>query len=257
MKHIIIGAGCIGKATGIWFKSNNNEVLFHDINEEVLTNLSKKGYKTLKESSQIKDEKPDIIWICTAEWDTESAIQKIYKDNQNSIIVIRSTMPPGETEKIAKKYNLTHIAHVPEFLRQKVAIEDIFNKDRIIIGSKDEKTKQKLKEAYKSETIPIIFTDIATSELIKYSANCWLATQISFWNEIKKICDKLKVNPQQVANAVTLDRRISKYGSNMLGEPFGGFCFPKDTESLVKAFEKNNIDPILLKAIRKVNESLK
>jgi len=254
MKHLIIGSGTIGTATGIWLNANKQDVIFCDIKLEILKKLKNKGYKVTKE---IKQKGIDIYWICTAEWDTEKIIKNLSKKVNDPFIVIRSTMPPGETLKLAKKYKIKHFAHVPEFLRQKVAISDIFNKDRIIIGTKDKKIKSYLENIYNSETVEIIFTDTTTSELIKYAANCWLSTQISYWNEIKKICDTFNVNPQMVANAACLDKRISKYGTAMIGEPFGGFCFPKDMDALIKSFEKNNLDPILLKAVRKVNNIIK
>jgi len=254
MKHIIIGAGTIGAATGIWLKANNEEVMFNDINSEALNKLEQKGFKVSMFKKDIALYMPDIIWVCTAEWDTEKVLKDIYELNSHKIIVIRSTMPVGETEKLTKKYGLRHVAHVPEFLRQKTAIEDIFNKDRIIIGTEDRLVQLKLEEIFKSVTVPVFITDIKTSELIKYASNCWLASQISFWNEIKKLCDKLCINPQAVANGATLDKRISKYGSAMTGEPWGGFCYPKDIKSLIKSFEEKDIDPIFLKAVKKVND---
>ena len=254
MKHLIVGSGVIGTATGVWLNANREEVTFCDVKPEILKRLKNQGFKA---TSEIKDIKADIYWICTAEWNAEEAINKISEFHQNPTIVIRSTMPPGSTIKIAKKHGIKHIAHMPEFLKQKTAIADIFDKDRVIIGTTDKKTKQKLAQVFNSEMVQIIFTDSTTSELIKYASNCWLATQISYWNEIKKICDKFKVNPQMVANATGLDRRISNYGTAMIGEPFSGFCFPKDMDALIKSFEENGLDPVLLKAVKKVNELLK
>lgn len=254
MKHLIIGSGVVGTATGVWLNANCEDVTFCDLKPEVLKKLKNKGYKV---TTRIKDNKADIYWICTAEWNTEEIIENLSKVHQDPTIVIRSTMPPGSTKNIAKKYGIKHIAHMPEFLKQKTAIADIFDKDRVIIGTIDEKTKQKLTKVFNSETVKIIFTDSTTSELIKYASNCWLAMQISYWNEIKKICDEFKINPQMVANATCLDRRISKYGTAMIGEPYAGFCFPKDMDALIKSFEENGLDPVLLKAVRKVNDQIK
>ena len=252
MKHLIIGAGVVGTATGIWLSANKEEVTFCDIKPEILKKLQNRGLKVTQ-----KIQKADIYWICTAEWDAEKVLKELTKTIKDPMVVIRSTMPPGSTQELSKKYKIKHIAHIPEFLKQKTAIEDIFNKDRVIIGTTDEKTKTILSKIFASETISIIFTNSTTSELIKYSANCWLAMTISYWNEIKKICDKMKVNPQMVANATCLDKRISKYGTAMIGEPFAGFCFPKDVDALIKAFEDLGLQPILLKSVRKVNENLK
>ena len=254
MKHLIIGSGIIGTATGIWLNANKEEVIFHDVQPEVLKKLKDKGYKVV---TKIENIKADIYWICTAEWNTEEVVKKLSELFDDPTIVIRSTTPPGTVKKLAEKYKIKHMAHIPEFLRQKTAIADIFDKDRVIIGSTDEETRNKLKEVYNSETVDLIFTDTTTSETIKYAANCWLAMTISYWNEVKAICDKLEINPQMVANAATLDKRISRYGTAMIGEPFAGFCFPKDTNAFIKSFEENGLEPILLKAIRKVNEKIK
>ena len=254
MKHLIIGSGIVGTATGVWLKANREEVVFCDIKPEVLQKLKNRGFKV---TSKLESEKSDIYWICTAEWNTEEVLKKLSKSFTDPVIVIRSTMPPGSTDELCKKYKLKHYAHIPEFLRQKTAISDIFDEDRIIVGASNEKTEKILRKVFASVTSPMIFTNPKTSELIKYASNCWLAMQISYWNEIKKISDKLKVNPQMVANAACLDKRISKYGTAMLGEPYGGFCFPKDMDALIKSFEKLGLNPELLKAVKLVNERIK
>jgi len=254
MKHTIIGAGVVGTATGVWLKANLEEVLFFDIKPEALKKLQNKGYLT---TSKLKDINTDIFWICTAEWNVEEVIKMLKKYFKDPTIVIRSTTPPGTIASLSKKYHLKHIAHVPEFLREKTAISDIFDKDRVIVGTIDEITELKLKKIFLVEMVEVIFTNPTTSELIKYASNCWLAVQISYWNEIKKICDKFNVNPQLVANAACLDKRISKYGTAMIGEAFSGFCLPKDINALIKSFKDVGLDPILLKSVRKVNEKIK
>jgi len=254
MKHVIIGAGVVGTATGVWLIANHEEVKFYDVKSEALKKLENRGYKVL---SNLKKINADIFWIATTEWHVDEVISHLINYTKNPTIVIRSTTPPGTIENLIKKYNLKHVAHVPEFLRAKTAILDIFEKDRIIVGVNDEKTKSKLKQLFQVEMIEVIYTDPTTSELIKYASNCWLATQISYWNEIKKICDKFKVNPQLVANAACLDKRISKYGTAMIGEAFSGFCLPKDIDSLILSFKSKKINPILLKAVKKVNETIK
>jgi len=254
LKHLIIGAGIVGTATGVWLKANCEDVIYCDIKPEVLEKLKNRGFTV---TSKIKDGKADIYWICTAEWNAEEVLKELSKYFDDPMVVIRSTMPPETTKKLSKKYKIKHIAHIPEFLRQKTAISDIFDEDRVIIGTTDDEIEGILRKVFSSVTAPIVFTDPTTSELIKYAANCWLAMQISYWNEIKKIADKLKINPQMVANAACLDKRISKYGTAMLGEPFGGFCFPKDLNVLIKSFEELGLNPILLKAAKKVNEQIK
>ena len=254
MKHLIIGSGVIGTATGVWLNANHEDVIFYDIKSEVLKKLENKGFRV---TSSIKEFHVDIYWVCTAEWNVEEVLSKLSKLFKDPTVVVRSTTPPGTTQNLGKKYGLKHIAHIPEFLKEKTAIADIFDKDRVIIGTIDDETKSKLKRIYQVEMVYVIFTNPTTSELIKYASNCWLATQISYWNEIKKICDKFNVNPQMVANASCLDKRISKYGTAMIGEAFSGFCLPKDLDALIKSFEGSGLDPVLLKAVRKDNEQIK
>jgi UDP-glucose 6-dehydrogenase len=225
VKHLIIGSGVIGKATGIWLATNKEDVYFNDINKETLKKLKDEGYKT---TMKIID--TDVYWICTAEWNVEEAIKEIPK---GALTIVRSTTPLGTMEKLQKKNEDLILVHNPEFLVQKTAVFDMFNPDRIIIGSAID-VKDIMKNIFKTVKCPIIFTDFNTSELIKYTSNCWLAMQISYWNEIKAICESFDVNPQEVANAVTLDKRISSYGSIMIGSPFGGFCLVAGTKLRTK-----------------------
>jgi UDPglucose 6-dehydrogenase len=248
VKHLIIGSGVIGKATGIWLATNKEEVYFNDINKETLKKLKDEGYKT---TTNIID--ADVYWICTAEWNVEEAIKEIPK---GALTIVRSTTPIGTMEELQKKNDELVLVHNPEFLVQKTAVFDMFNPDRIIIGSSID-VKNIIKNIFKTVKCPIIFTDFNTSELIKYTSNCWLAMQISYWNEIKAISDSFDVNPQEVANAVTLDKRISIYGSIMIGSPFRGACFPKDTKAFLEAFKKKKIKSHMLDATIKTNEELK
>jgi len=254
LKHLIIGSGVVGTATGTWLATNKEEVAYTDNDEKVLKKLSDMGHHVITQFSYFN---ADIYWICTPEWNVEEVIKNILSivKHLDKTIVIRSTMHPGNTKILQEAYDIKRLAHVPEFLKAKTATEDMFNPDRIIIGTNSGDVAEVIINLYKTiKHCPKIVTDTTTSELIKYASNCWLATQISYWNEIKKICDASGVNPQEVANSVCLDKRISKYGTIMLGTPYGGFCFPKDMDAFIKAFESKNIDPVLLKAVVKVNE---
>jgi len=255
MKNVIIGSGVVGKATGAYLEANNHEVYYNDINKNVLKDLEKKGKKTMHPLEWMSNK--DIFWICTHEKAVESVISKYHNMFLNSIVVIRSTCPPGTIQYLQDKYKLKALAHNPEFLREKTALADKFNQDRIVIGTNNFIVKTTIEKIYKSEKIPVFFTDFTTSELIKYASNCWLSTQISYWNEVKKICDAFNVNPQAVANACSADKRISKYGTAMLGTPYGGMCFPKDMDAFINTFKNKKIKPTLLKAVKKVNDGLK
>ncbi len=132
----------------------------------------------------------------------------------------------------------------------------MFNPYRVIIGSQNHWVADCIGELYKNLHVPIIKTDPVTSEIIKYTSNCWLATQISYWNEILQVCNSHHINPQTVANACRLDKRISSYGTSMLGTPFKGMCLPKDIKMLIKICNQKKIKPTLLKAVLKVNEGM-
>lgn len=249
MKHLIIGSGVIGKATGTWLEANNEDVTYHDTNKDVIQQLKNNNKKIHDDC--IGDF--DIFWICTVEWDVTDIFKKLSNNlKDKKIIVIRSTMPIGSTKKLQKQYTL--LAHNPEFLRAKTAIDDMFHPDRIVIGTDSEYVKEVMKKIYKNVHVPVLFTDTTTSEMIKLVSNAWLSTQISFWNQIKMLCDSCNINSQEVANGCALDKRISKYGTNMIGESYSGFCLPKDINSLIKIFEFQSIKPTLLKAVKEVND---
>jgi len=248
---MIIGAGVIGSSTGKWLDANAEEVIFNDIDKKKLQKLEKEGYRTTLNTGGYKD--IDIYWICTAEWNVEDAIKTIsYPDK---IVAVRSTVEPYQLIELQKKYNLPYLAHVPEFLRAGSAIDDIFNPDRVIIGSNSQPTIDVLKSILSRYYVNIVETDFVSSALIKLVSNAWLSTQISFWNDVHRLFLKMGVNPQLVSNAVTMDKRISKYGSKLFGSPAGGFCLPKDIDAMIKVFESQDLDSILLVAVKKMNKS--
>jgi len=256
MKHIIIGAGVVGKATGIWLEANNEAVYFYDKDENKVKQLEEQNYKTTTNINDLFD----FYWICTAEWNVPDVLKSLdFQLRNTKTIIVRSTTLPGQCINMQKKYYCSKLIHMPEFLRESTSIDDVFVPDRIIIGTKDEKYVSSLLKLLTKTfpNIPIIVTSLTSSELIKQTSNAWLSVQISFWNEINKLCKKLNINPQEIANACTLDHRISAYGSKMIGDPFSGFCLPKDIISLIKTFEEQNIEPILLKAVVNVNDKAK
>lgn len=252
MKHIIIGSGVIGKATGTLLEAHKQDVSYNDIELEVMDKLGSEGKKVEMHINRDYD----LYWICTAEWHVPDVLKRI--KNKDAKIVIRSTIKPYDITIYKNKYHFEHIAHIPEFLREKTALSDIFNKDRIVIGTTDFVMQMILTKVLMDCDAPKIFCTPQESSLIKLTANAWLAMQISFWNEIKKLSDTYDdVNPQLVANAVALDHRISKYGSNMIGRPFGGFCFPKDSKSLANVFKDKNMKARMIDALIEVNEEMK
>ena len=258
MMHIIIGSGVVGQATGKWLIANNEDVIFNDINEVIVKKLIKNGYNaTTNIEKNIDLKKVNVYWICTAEWNTEEALKKAVKCSSiknDAVFVIRSTTLPGTTKHFKEKYNIKFIAHNPEFLRESSAVFDMFHPDRVVIGTDSSFVLATLTNVYKTAYSKIVKTDSTSSEIIKLASNCWLATQISYWNEIKKICEKFKVNSQNVANVCTLDKRISKYGTNMLGTSYGGFCLPKDLKALSNLFKEKDLYSEFLHLVSKVNK---
>lgn len=153
------------------------------------------------------------------------------------------------------QYNVTvKVASNPEFLREGSAIQDTFQGDRIVIGTEDQETANILEDMYKGFNLPVFKTDIYSSEMIKYASNAFLATKISFINEISNICEKLGANVEDVASGMGFDHRIGRAFLNA-GIGYGGSCFPKDTHALVQIAGGVEHDFTLLKSVIDVNNN--
>ncbi|RLI95449.1 MAG: UDP-glucose/GDP-mannose dehydrogenase family protein [Candidatus Altiarchaeales archaeon] len=141
----------------------------------------------------------------------------------------------------------------PEFLREGVAVEDFLNPDRVIIGANDKGAGDLLADIYSKFNCPILRVNIKTAEMIKYASNAFLATKISYINEIGNICKNLGIDVYDVAKGMSLDHRISKYFLNA-GLGFGGSCLPKDLRALIHKSKEMGYEPLLLESVIKVNE---
>jgi UDPglucose 6-dehydrogenase len=245
----IIGAGTVGFATGEGFNRLGHDVTFYDIDKSLLSKLEKRGFQT--STSLISSE---FNFICVPEWEVENVIKNL--ERVPGLVVIRSTVNPGITEKLGKKYN-RHILHNPEFLREATADWDFMNPDRIVIGECCKKHGKILEKLYEPLRVPIIRVDPKTSEMVKLASNAYLSTLISYWNEIHKICTKLNINSHKVGLISSMDKRISRYGASMHGKPFAGLCLPKDLDHLIVLFDKNKITPKLLEIVKEINEGMK
>lgn len=202
----------------------------------------------------------DLIYIEQA----SREIGKVLHEKENyHVVVVKSTVLPGTTENVVKPILEEEsgkkafvdfgLAMNPEFLREGVALKDFLNPDRIVIGAQDERTKKVLEGLYSPMNAPKLFTDIKTAEMIKYASNAFLATKISFANEIGNICKKLGIDSWKVFEGVGLDHRISPYFFRT-GIGWGGSCFPKDTKALIRKAEELGEEPLILKAVMEVNE---
>ena len=141
----------------------------------------------------------------------------------------------------------------PEFLKEGSALNDFFHPDRIIMGIGDERGRTVLEELYRSFSCPKLYTSIKTAEMTKYVSNAFLATKISFSNEIGNLCKKLDIDVYEVMKGVGLDQRIGPKFLNA-GAGFGGSCFPKDVAALIALAEQNGENPVLLKSAIEINE---
>ena len=291
MKIAIIGTGYVGLVTGICLADLGNSVICYDIDKEKIKQLQNNKtpiyeygleelLKKLNTSKKIiftnnpekAISKSDLIFIAvgTPQQKNGSVNLSFVKNvartigkfiNGYTIIINKSTVPVG-TAKLVKKIisrytnkNFDVIAN-PEFLREGDAIKDFTNPERIIIGAESEKARKIINKLYQSFNCPILNTSLETAEMIKYASNAFLATKISFINEIANVCEKINANVDEVSYGMGLDERI---GNNFLkaGIGYGGSCFPKDIKALQNIALSNNYNFKLLKSVIQVNNDQK
>ncbi|MGD1924638.1 MAG: UDP-glucose dehydrogenase family protein [Paracoccaceae bacterium] len=182
---------------------------------------------------------------------------------QYTVVVTKSTVPVGTNRRIAETIAAAapqaafDVASNPEFLREGAAIEDFMRPDRVIVGCESERAQAVLREIYRPLNIretPVVFTDLESAEMIKYAANAFLATKITFINEIADLCEKTGANVQSVAKGIGLDGRI---GGKFLhpGPGYGGSCFPKDTLALVQTAEQHASPMKIVQTVVDVNNA--
>ncbi len=294
MKIAVIGTGYVGLVTGTCFAETGNEVTCVDIDQrkvEKLTNgqitiyepgLEKLFLRNLKEerlkfttnlAEGIEDAQIIFLALPTPPGEDGSAdlkyvlgvahdLGKIMKEYK--VIVDKSTVPVGTAEKvhaaIAKNATVEFdVVSNPEFLREGVAVEDFMKPDRVVIGTNSERAKKSMNELYAPfvrSGNPLIFMDERSAELTKYAANSFLATKISFMNEIAQLCERLGADVDMVRLGIGSDQRI---GKRFLfpGIGYGGSCFPKDVQALVKSSGEVDYDFRILTAVMEVNEKQK
>ncbi|MDC1166484.1 UDP-glucose/GDP-mannose dehydrogenase family protein [Candidatus Pelagibacter sp.] len=293
MKLCMIGTGYVGLVSGTCFADSGNNVICADIDKKKIDFLNSGkvpiyepglsemiaqnvNNKRLSFSTNIEEsiKKSDIIFICvgtpsdkkTGEANLKYIFQvaKVIKNNLNKykIIITKSTVPLTTGDKIEKiistkkNKNKFDVISNPEFLREGEAIRDFMYPDRVVIGTASKKANSIMKKLY----MPIIKkkgryvnTSRRAAELIKYASNAFLATKISFINEIANLCEKTNVNVQDVSLGMGLDQRI---GERFLraGPGYGGSCFPKDTKALVKTADKFKTNMSIVKSTIKSND---
>ena len=288
MKLCMIGTGYVGLVSGVCFSDLGNDVVCVDKDENKINKLKKgiipiyepgleelvqKNFKNkrLKFSTDVNDsvKKSDIVFICvgtpTKRNSSEADLSQIYSVaneisksiNKFKIIITKSTVPvtTGDNiEKILSKKvdkNKFSVVSNPEFLREGEAIRDFIYPDRVVVGSNDKRSMRILKNLYSpliSKGAKFISTNRRAAELIKYASNAFLATKITFINEIANLCEKTGVDVEDISIGIGLDKRI---GSRFLraGPAYGGSCFPKDTKAIVSTAKKFNTNLSIIKSV--------
>lgn len=289
MKIAVVGTGYVGLVTGVALSHIGHDVTCVDIDEKKVERM-RKGISPIYEpgleelmlqnieanrlyfttSHQEGFENAEVVYIAVGTPEREdgsanlSYIEQVAKDiaknvQRDIIVVTKSTVPVGTNHYIKQiiSENLNEnikieVVSNPEFLREGSSVYDTFNGDRIVVGSDSVEAANVIEEINKPFGIPVYKTDIRSAEMIKYASNAFLATKISFINEIANICEKTGANIEDVAYGMGLDQRI---GSMFLkaGIGYGGSCFPKDTKALTKIASNVDLDFTLLKAVVEVN----
>ncbi|KOF09021.1 UDP-glucose 6-dehydrogenase [Planococcus glaciei] len=290
MKITVVGAGYVGLTTSVCLSEIGHEVTCVDV-DQIKIDKMKQGYVPIYEPGlkdlMLKNIRKnrlffstehkksflyaEVIYIAVGTPENADgsanlkAVEQVAKSiasyiQQSTVVVIKSTVPVGTNEKVKQiiQQNLENQVKVdvvsnPEFLREGSAVYDSFNGDRIVIGAEQKEAADLLAEINRSFGIPIYQTDVKSAEMIKYASNAFLATKISFINEISNVCELLGADVEDVAVGMGLDKRI---GIDFLkaGIGYGGSCFPKDTKALIQIAGNVNYDFKLLKGVVEVNK---
>jgi UDPglucose 6-dehydrogenase len=287
MRVMVVGLGYVGAVAAAGLAKAGHEVTgvdidrtrlakFNsghvDVSEPGLTELFIEMLKTRRlkciHPDELNDVDQQIFLVCTGTpADVEgkvdlsqvlAAVKWIVSKTTGSItLIMKSTVPPGTGEIIIREYLSDtraecHYVMNPEFLSEGQALKGWFNPDRIVIGGDNDEAIRKTRELYKDISAPFVITSITTAEIIKYAANAFLATKISFINEIAKLCERVGGDIEKVSEGIGLDKRI---GPSFLkaGVGYGGSCFPKDTRALDVMCLEKGLNCELLRAVIEVN----
>ena len=292
MNICVIGVGYVGLVAGVCFAESGNEVVCVDIDEQKIARLLRgelpiyeRGLEELLErnakegrlrfSTRIEDGVPEaeIVFIAVGTppgsegeadlsgvFSVAKSIGKLIDDYK--VIVTKSTVPVGTNDRIreivaAETGSDFDVVMNPEFMKEGAAVDDFMKPDRVVIGASSERAARALKELYEPfvrTEKPILVMDVRSAEMTKYAANAMLATKISFINEIANICEILGADVNDVRRGIGFDSRI---GFQFLfpGLGYGGSCFPKDVDALVRTAEENSYSPKVLHSVQEVNKA--
>ncbi|MBL33038.1 MAG: UDP-glucose 6-dehydrogenase [Gammaproteobacteria bacterium] len=294
MKITVVGTGYVGLVSGVCMSEIGHNVTCLDINRNVINKLRKgkvpyyepklekmilrnikKNNLSFSNSYKNSTQEVNIFFICvgTPENNDGSSNLKYVYDvakslakniSEDAIVFIKSTVPVGTNALIQKLINENKknninimVASNPEFLKEGDAVNDFLNPDRVIVGTSSKDVMSVVKKIYeplKIKNEKIVFMPIKAAELTKYAANSFLATKISFINELSILSDALNINIEHIKRGIGSDPRIGDKFLNA-GLGFGGSCFPKDIASLINIYEQKNLESNLLRSVREVNKN--
>jgi UDPglucose 6-dehydrogenase len=292
MNISIIGSGYVGICTGVGFAIRGNKVICVDIDKKKVDNINK-GIPPIYENgleAQLKKCLKNKTFEATTDINyainnseitfigvgtpsrSDGSIDLTYVKNCSEqigkclkkyhIVVMKSTVVPGTMENVVipliekskkKSGKDFGVCMNPEFLREGFALEDFLNPDRIVIGELDKKSGDVLEKLYNNFKAPVVRCSLKTAEMSKYASNAFLATKISFINEIGNLCKKLGIDTYDVSKAMGYDKRISPFFLNA-GVGFGGSCFPKDISAIISRSEELGLDSKIMKSVVDVNK---
>lgn len=294
MKVGVVGTGYVGLVVGACLAETGNDVVCADVDEAKIASLTQSklpiyepGLEPLVARNQREGRlrfttdvgaavrSSDVVFIAVgtpADEDGSADLQHVLAVaetigrhlNHPTIVITKSTVPVGTAElvraEIARHTTIPfHVCSNPEFLKEGAAVEDFMKPDRVVVGVDSEEAAQVLEELYAPFVRtgnPLIFMDIRSAEMTKYAANAMLATRISFMNQIALLCEALGADVSLVRKGIGTDRRI---GSAFLfpGPGYGGSCFPKDVQALIRTGEDRGVPMAVLKAVQAANERQK
>jgi UDPglucose 6-dehydrogenase len=296
MRITIIGAGYVGLVSGACFADFGHQVtcvdkdaskisalqrgkipIFEPDLDRLVQNNVKNGRLDFETDLARPVREADAVFIAVGtpsrRGDGHADLSYVYAASREiaaavdgfTVVITKSTVPVGtgdEVERLIRETNPSAdvaVASNPEFLREGAAIRDFKFPDRIVVGTHDERARKVISEIYRPlylNKAPLIFTSRRTAELTKYAANAFLATKITFINEIADLAEKVGADVQEIARGIGLDNRI---GSKFLhaGPGFGGSCFPKDTRALIKTAQDHDAPMRIVEAVLAVNENRK
>ncbi len=291
MKVAVIGAGYVGLVTGACFAKLGNEVVIIDIDEaklEAINNgvspIYEEGLDELLRQLRLevssdygKVSASETVMLCLGTPSDENGtivldymieaskrVAEILRARSDySVVTVKSTVPPGTTEEVVIPILETSgkkagkgfgVCMCPEFLREGKAIYDFMHPARVVIGEYDSRSGDVLERLYQDFKVPIMRTDLKTAEMVKLASNAFLATKISFINEIGNLCKRLGIDVYEVAKGMALDDRIGSQFLNA-GVGFGGSCLPKDLIMLIAKAKETGYKPTILEGISNFNDA--